>query len=70
MQAQFGYYTLCDHSAWRWLGAALSIHIRKKGYEIRFIIVSNSFPVASREWPQVETVLLAPIVAAAFYGGK
>jgi hypothetical protein len=35
-----------------------------------FIIVSNSIPVATGEWPQVETVSLAPILAAAIYGGK
>ena len=36
----------------------------------RFIIVSDSIPVATREWPQVEIVSLAPILAAAIYGGK
>jgi hypothetical protein len=36
----------------------------------RFIIVSNSIPVATGQWPQVETVSRAPILAAAIYGGK
>jgi hypothetical protein len=35
-----------------------------------FIIVSNSIPVTSGEWPHLETVSLAPILAAAIYGGK
>jgi hypothetical protein len=36
----------------------------------RFIIVSDSIPVATGAWPQVEAVSLAPILAAAIYGRK
>jgi hypothetical protein len=36
----------------------------------RFIIVSDSIPVATGDWPQVETVSLAPILAGAIYGSK
>jgi hypothetical protein len=36
--------------------------------KLRFIIVSDSIAVASREWPQGKTV--SPILAAAIHDGK